>query len=409
MKVNWNNPLPDTCSPPSAMAVTWVRVKPLVLSNPSTADNSVGSTVGISRKQDCKRRSLISSMPTTTLPYPNSGAVAKAPRSMAPSGICTSKIYWRNIIFAMGGYGGIAYYHVSDTYIALFSHFIPCGVWEAVYILDGLLNNESDIQPDTVHGDTQAQSATVFGLAHLLGITLMPRIRNWQDLTFLRPSKKSKYKHIDSLFSHTANWALIEEYLPTMLRVAMSVKAGKIKASTILRKLGTNSYKNNLFQAFQELGTVLRTGFLLQCINDEELRKTIQAATNKSESFNRFAKWLAFGGEKVIATNNRDEQRKFIKYNHLVANCLIFYNVFQMSKVLNQLVQEGYSFSSEAIAALSPYGTEHINRLGRYQLDLERNPPELLFDLPIVNPDSPNQPEFAEDKKEGSIEGPPKT
>jgi len=27
---------------------------------------------------------------------------------------------------------------VSDTYVALFSHFIPCGVWEAVYILDGL-------------------------------------------------------------------------------------------------------------------------------------------------------------------------------------------------------------------------------------------------------------------------------
>lgn len=37
-------------------------------------------------------------------------------------------------------------------YIALFSHFIPCSVWEAVYILDGLLNNESEIQPDTIHG-----------------------------------------------------------------------------------------------------------------------------------------------------------------------------------------------------------------------------------------------------------------
>ena len=27
-----------------------------------------------------------------------------------------------------GGYGGIGYYLVSDTYIALFSRFIPCGV-----------------------------------------------------------------------------------------------------------------------------------------------------------------------------------------------------------------------------------------------------------------------------------------
>lgn len=53
-----------------------------------------------------------------------------------------------------GGYGCIGYYHVSDMYIALFSRFIPCGVYEAVYILDGLVKNDSDIQPDTVHGDT---------------------------------------------------------------------------------------------------------------------------------------------------------------------------------------------------------------------------------------------------------------
>nr|WP_264318806.1 transposase [Paraclostridium bifermentans] len=84
-----------------------------------------------------------------------------------------------------GGYGGIAYNHVSDRYIALFSHFIPCGVWEAVYIIDGLLKNKSDIQPDIVHADTQGQSVTVFALTHLLGIKLMPRIRNWKDLKFL--------------------------------------------------------------------------------------------------------------------------------------------------------------------------------------------------------------------------------
>ncbi|NOT55314.1 MAG: Tn3 family transposase, partial [Deltaproteobacteria bacterium] len=42
-----------------------------------------------------------------------------------------------------------------------------CGVWEAVYIIEGLLQNTSDIQPDTVHADTQGQALPVFGLAHL--------------------------------------------------------------------------------------------------------------------------------------------------------------------------------------------------------------------------------------------------
>jgi hypothetical protein len=37
-----------------------------------------------------------------------------------------------------GGYGGIAYHHIADNYIALFSHFIPCGVWEAVYIIENI-------------------------------------------------------------------------------------------------------------------------------------------------------------------------------------------------------------------------------------------------------------------------------
>ncbi|NYF38217.1 TnpA family transposase [Streptosporangium sandarakinum] len=32
-----------------------------------------------------------------------------------------------------GWVGGIAYHYISDTYVALFSRFIPCGVWESVW------------------------------------------------------------------------------------------------------------------------------------------------------------------------------------------------------------------------------------------------------------------------------------
>ena len=289
-----------------------------------------------------------------------------------------------------GGYGGIGYYHVSDTYIALFSHFIPCGVWEAVYLLDGLLNNQSDIQPDTIHGDTQAQSATVFALAYLLGIKLMPRIRNWKDLILYRPSRGAQYPNLKLLLSGVVNWELIETHLPDMLRVALSIKAGKISAATILRKLGTNSSQNKLYQAFHELGSAVRTVFLLQYIDDAQLRGTIQSSTNKSEAFNGFTKWLSFGGAGAIATNNREEQRKMIRYNHLVANCLIFYNVFEISRILQELMQEGYTVEAEAVAALSPYWTQHVNRFGLYNLDLDRCPPTIDYAAPVVSVDVPS-------------------
>ncbi|MGH0758452.1 Tn3 family transposase [Bacillus cereus] len=296
-------------------------------------------------------------------------------------------LYEKNLLsenhIRYGGYGGIGYYHVSDTYIALFSHFIPCGVWEGVYILDLLMKNKSDIQPDTLHADTQGQNAPVFGLAYLLGIELMPRIRNWKDLKFLRPHKESTYKHIDGLFSQSVDWSLIENHYEDMLRVVMSIKMGRIHPSTILNKLNTYSKKNKLYQAFRELGSAIRTLFLLKYLSDEQLRSTIQAATNKSESFNGFAKWLFFGGEGIIAENNRERQRKIIKYNHLVANCLIFYNVFQLTQILHQYIQEGNKVDEDVLSDLSPYLTFHVNRFGKYRLDSNRRPPDIEFDIPV--------------------------
>ncbi len=95
-----------------------------------------------------------------------------------------------------GGWGGIGSSHVSDTSLALFSSFIACGVWEAVYILDGLLENRSEIRPDTLHAETQGQSETVFGLASLMAIQLMPRMRNWKHLTLSVPTAQCAVEHI---------------------------------------------------------------------------------------------------------------------------------------------------------------------------------------------------------------------
>lgn len=297
-------------------------------------------------------------------------------------------VYEQNLLseyhIRYGGYGGIGYYHVSDKYIALFCHFISCGVHEGVYILDGLMANASDIQPDTVHGDTQAQSYPIFALAHLLGIKLMPRIRNIKDLTFFRPELGAHYKNIDSLFGGNIDWKLIETHLPDMMRVAVSIKLGKITASTILRRLGTYSRKNKLYFAFRELGKAVRTIFLLRYIGDVELRKTINAATNKSEEFNAFVKWVFFGGEGIIAENIQHEQRKIAKYSHLVANMLILHNVEHMTRVLTELKREGMDLSPEVLSGLSPYRTAHINRFGDYTLDFNRETSPLDFNTKIL-------------------------
>ena len=283
-----------------------------------------------------------------------------------------------------GSSGGIAYHHVSDMYIALFSHFIACGVWEAIYIIDGLLRNQSDIQPDTVHADTQGQNEPVFGLTHLLGIKLMPRIRNWKELIFYRPSKDAQYRHIDPLFRNVIDWKLLETHWQDLLRVVLSIQAGKVLPSTLLRKLTNYSRKNKLYQAFRELGRVVRTVFLLEYISNPQLRTQITAATNKVEAFNGFSAWLFFGGEGMITDSAPEEQEQRIKYKEVIANAVILQNVVDMTQVLRALSEEGVGISREMVAGLSPYLTRNIKRFGDYTLDMTIPPQPFQGDLPLL-------------------------
>lgn len=148
---------------------------------------------------------------------------------------------------------------------------------------------------------------------------------------------------------------------------------------------GRTSYsrKNKLYFAFRELSRAVRTNFLLNFIGDIELRQTINAATNKSEEFNGFTKWLFFGGEGIIAQNLRYEQRKVIKYNQLVANLVILNNVDLMTRILNDLQQEGYEITDEILAGFSPYRNSYINRFGDYAVDLKRKISPLSYKINI--------------------------
>jgi TnpA family transposase len=275
-----------------------------------------------------------------------------------------------------GGYGGIAYHHISDTYIALFTSFISCGVWEAVHILDGLMKNRSTIQPDTLHADTQGQSEPVFGLCRLLGIKLMPRMRGLSDAVFYRPDKSIRYQHIDALFGDEIDWDLIATHARDMIQVVLSIQAGRVMPSMLLRKLGTYNRKSLLYRAFRELGRVERTLFLLRFISSAEVRRVIRSETTKIETYNDFLDWVCFGGP-VVRSGDPVEQEKQLKYASLVANAVMLSNVADLTDVLSAMAKDGHPVTPALVASLSPYIREHIRRFGRFVLDMTDLPDPL--------------------------------
>jgi TnpA family transposase len=286
-----------------------------------------------------------------------------------------------------GGYGGIAYHHIAGTYIALFTSFISCGVWEGVHILDAFQKNRSKIQPDTLHADTQGQSEPIFGLCRTLGIKLMPRMRGIGDAVFYRPHKGIRYQHIDALFQDEIDWDLIATHAHDMIQVALSIQAGRVMPSMLLRKLGSYNRKSLLYRAFRELGRVERTLFLLRYISNTEVRRVIRAETTKIESYNDFLDWVCFGGP-VVKSGDPVEQEKQLKYASLVANAVMLSNVADLTEALSSMARDGLPVTPELVACTSPYTREHIRRFGKFSLDMTElpnplNPQPLPFQTPL--------------------------
>lgn len=270
--------------------------------------------------------------------------------------------------------GSIAYRHIADNYVALFSQFVVCGVHEAVYILDGLLKNQSDVRPNRLHADSHGQSEAVFGLAWLLGIELMPRIRKWRSLTLYSTGEIAEFTQTQRIYGGTINWDIIAGGWEDFLRMRLAIESGRITPSAILARLNSYSRRNKLYRALQELGRVIRTIYLLDWINDDELRAEITGNTNKVESFHAFSAHLDFGNAGVSTTSNPSEQEKRVIYNQLVCNAVMLQNVADQTQALNEMQADGQEVSRDDLSFFSPYGTHNWKRFGDYRSEYRAEP-----------------------------------
>jgi hypothetical protein len=109
----------------------------------------------------------------------------------------------------------------------------------------------------------------------------------------------------------------------------------------------------------------------LTYISNVKLREDITATTNKVESYNGLGKWLSFGGNVLVASNDPDEMEKAVKYNTILTSAVILQNIIDTSDIVNTLIQKGAAITEQDLVLLSPYLVEHIKRFGNYIIDLD--------------------------------------
>lgn len=262
---------------------------------------------------------------------------------------------------------GVTYYNlVSDQFTGLHAITVPGTLRDSLVLLSVILEQQTELRPTQVMTDTGAYSDVVFGLFRLLGYRFSPRLADIGGARFWRVDPQADYGELNAVAGHRANTALIDANWDDMLRLAGSLKLGRVAAAGIMRMLQVGDRPTRLAQAVAEYGRIEKTLHLLNYIDDESRRRAILTQLNRGESRHSLARAVFHGKRGELRQRYREGQEDQLGALGLVVNVIILWNTIYMDLALEHLRKEGHPVRDEDAARLSPLIHEHINLLGRY-------------------------------------------
>ena len=257
------------------------------------------------------------------------------------------------------------YTHISDQHSVFHTQVIACSVREAIYVLDGLLNNDTILRPQEHFVDQHGFTDQLFGLCHLLGFTLMPRL-NVSKQTLYKLDRTKSYGRLDEVITSTVDTALIREQWDQLVRVAASLRNRTAPAHVVLRRLASSAPSDRLAKALTALGRALRSLYLLRYIHEEDLRGRMQLQVNRGEGRHQVARRLFFANQGAFQTGDYEEIMNKATCLSLLSNAALVWNTVQMSRTVDQLRASGETITDEELARISPLAFSHIIPNGTY-------------------------------------------
>jgi len=269
---------------------------------------------------------------------------------------------------------GITWYNfVSDQYSGFHGIVIPGTLRDSIFILEGLLEQQTGLSPKEIMSDTAGSSDMIFGLFWLLGYQFSPRLADAGESKFWRIDKNADYGVLNDLARGHINTNRIEQHYDDMLRVAGSLKMGTVQASELIRSLLKSDKPSNLAKAIIDAGRINKTLYLLNYINDEDYRRRILTQLNRGEGRHKVARAICHGQRGEIRKRYREGQEDQLGTLGLVTNAVVLWNTIYMEAAIEHLKNQSFEVNDEDLIRLSPLITSHINMLGHYSFTLSKS------------------------------------
>jgi TnpA family transposase len=261
------------------------------------------------------------------------------------------------------------YTHISDQYAVYSTKVISCSPREALYVLDGLLENNTILQIREHTTDTHGFTENIFALCHLLGFYFMPRIRDLKDQQLYRVDRFVDYGVFTPLLTKTADLTIVEEQWEEMLRVALSLKQRTAPAHVIVQRL-TNSFPSDrLAKAFTNLGRIIKTQYILRYLTDLELRQTVQLQLNKGEYRHKLPRRIFFANQGEFTTGDYEEIMNKASCLSLVSNAILYWNTIKINGIVENLRSQGVEIDKETLSHISLLPFKHVVPNGTYFIE----------------------------------------
>jgi TnpA family transposase len=266
---------------------------------------------------------------------------------------------------------GITYYNfTSDQFTGFHGIVIPGTLRDSLFLLAGLLEQQTSLQPREIMTDTAGYSDVVFGLFWLLGYQFSPRLADVGEARYWRIDPTADYGAFNGIAKNQVNTALIANNWDDMLRVAGSLKLGTVSALDLVRSLQRGSSSSTLSKAIGELGRIAKTLYLLPYLDDETYRRRILTQLNRGEGRHSLSRVVFYGQRGELRKKYREGQEDQLGALGLVVNIIVLWNTCYMDAAISKLQATGTKIKPEDLARLSPLGYQHINMLGRYSFAL---------------------------------------
>lgn len=282
--------------------------------------------------------------------------------------------------------GVSVYSFIDERHLLFYSTVISSSEREAAFVIDGLLHNEavkSDIHSTDSHGFTEV----VFAVTHLLGFTFAPRLKTPYKHQLYSFEKRKTYtkKDFSILPNASINTKLIEENWDSILRFVATIKLKRTTASQLFKRLNSYSNKHPLYQALKEFGKIIKTLFILQYVDDVELRQSIEKQLSKIEQSQKFAKAIAFGNNQEFSEGDKQMQDIIANSRRLIENMIICWNYLCLTQKLTEMTNEPEKQQLlETFKNSSIITWQHINFHGEYDFSQEKTKDSIGFNLPKI-------------------------